>query len=251
MLRYRLLRSLLMAAVVMVAIPTAANAQAYASKIWSFDVNGGYAIPLGDLGDIASGGPTFGAGANYFVSDLVSLRVEGSWDLLSGNDDNVLTINPLGPSSSDLDGAPNITLTHLTGGFDFNFVNRADSKFVFQLFLLGGAVFVNSQKVDFRDPNPVDTGDLGCPGAPGGYCLVDWQDTYPEFRGGIRLGFEVGDCTPARARVCGEISIFGGVHWMFGNEEDTEPITSLYSGVSPFGGFQDIPVGLNIRFNVL
>ncbi|MEJ2337572.1 MAG: hypothetical protein P8Y15_01650 [Gemmatimonadales bacterium] len=222
MLRYRLLRSLLMAAVVMVAIPQAANAQAYASKIWSFDVQGGYAIPLGDLKDIAKGGPTFGAGANYFVSDLFSVRLEGSWDLLKGED--VLVATPLGPSSSDIDGGPNITLTHLTGGLDFNFINQPD--------------------------NPTDTSDLGCEGAPGGYCLIDWQDAYPEFRGGIRLGFEVGDCTPARARICGEISVFGGVHWMFGNEDDTDPITSLYN-TSPFGTFQDIPVGLNIRFNVL
>ncbi|MEJ2312183.1 MAG: hypothetical protein P8Y11_07310, partial [Gemmatimonadales bacterium] len=170
MLRYRLLRSLLMAAVVMVAIPQAANAQAYASKIWSFDVQGGYAIPLGDLKDIAKGGPTFGAGANYFVSDLFSVRLEGSWDLLKGED--VLVATPLGPSSSDIDGGPNITLTHLTGGLDFNFINQPDNKFKFQLFLLGGAVFVNSQKVDFRDSNPTDTSDLGCEDAPGGYCLI-------------------------------------------------------------------------------
>lgn len=249
MLRYRLLRSLLMAAVVMVAIPQAANAQAYSSTLWSFDVQGGYAIPLGSLSDIASGGPTFGAGANYFVSDLASVRFEASWDLLKGKDSPIAV--PSGPSSSDLDGGPNITLTHLTGGIDFDFINEPDSKFKFQLFLLGGAVFVNSQKVDFRDPSPDDTSDLGCEGAPGGFCLIDWQDTYPQFRGGLRLGFEVGDCTPARARVCGEISLYGGVHWMFGDEEDTEPITSLYPGASPFGGFQDIPVGINIRINVL
>jgi len=250
MLRYRLLRSLLMAAVVMVAIPQAANAQAYSSTLWSFDVQGGYAIPLGSLSDIASGGPTFGAGANYFVSDLASVRIEASWDLLKGKGDSPITL-PSGPSSSDLDGGPNITLTHLTGGIDFDFINKPDNRFKFQLFLLGGAVFVNSQKVDFRDPSPDDTSDLGCEGAPGGFCLIDWQDTYPQFRGGLRLGFEVGDCTPARARVCGEISLYGGVHWMFGDEEDTEPITSLYPGASPFGGFQDIPVGINIRINVL
>lgn len=253
MLRYRLLRSLLMAAVVMVAIPQAANAQAYAKRIWSFDVNGGYALPMGgDFSDIAKGGPTFGFGANYWVSNLVGLRLEGNWDLLKGNEDNLAVSipSPGGPSQSDISGAPNITLTHMTGGIDFDFINRADSRFKFQLFLLGGAVFVNSQKVDFRDPTPEDTEDLGCEDAPGGFCLIDWQDTYPEFRGGIRLGFEVGDCTPARAKVCGEIAINGGIHWMFGNETDTEPITELYNA-QPFGSFQDIPLGLNIRINVL
>ena len=250
MLRYRLLRSLLMAAVVMVAIPSAANAQAYASKIWSFDVNGGYAIPTGALGDIAKGGPMFGAGIGYAVSDLFALRLGGSVDLLKGNEDNLAVAVPLGPSSSDIDGAPNISLYHLNGGFDFDFINKPDSKFKFQLYLLGGAVFVNSQKVDLRDSSPTDTGDLGCAGV-NGFCLIDWQDAYPEFQGGIRLGFEVGDCTAARARVCGEISIFGGGNVMFGNEDDTEPITSLYPGVEPFGTFIDIPVGLNIRINVL
>lgn len=253
MLRYRLLRSLLMAAVVMVAIPQAANAQAYASKIWSFDVNGGYAIPTGALGDIAKGGPTFGAGFGYAVSNLVGLRIGGSWDLLKGNEDNLAVSipSPGGPSQSDISGAPNITLTHLNGGIDFDFIHKPDSRFKFQLFLLGGAVFVNSQKVDFRDPSPEDTEDLGCD-TPSGVtnCLIDWQDTYPEFSGGIRLGFEVGDCTPARARVCGEIAIFGGGNVMFGNEADTEPISELY-GTAPFKTFVDIPVGINIRIDVL
>jgi len=250
MLGYKSLRSLLMATVVMVAIPSAANAQAYASKIWSFDVNGGYAFPTGPLGDIAKGGATFGVGFGYAVSDLVGLRIGGDWDLLKGQD--VPLAVPLGASIDLADGrGPNITLTHLNGGIDFDFINKPDSKFKFQLYLLGGAVFVNSQKVDFRDPDPQDTGDLGCPGAPGGFCLIDWQDAYPEFKAGIRLGFEVGDCTPARARVCGEIAIFGGGNFMFGNERDTVPITALYPGAEPFGTFIDIPVGINIRINVL
>ncbi len=245
MLRYRLLRSLLMAAVVMVAIPQAANAQAYASKIWSFDVNGGYVFPTGSLGDIAKGGPTFGVGFGYAVSDLVGLRIGSDWDLLKGNEDNLLAPipSPGGPSQSDINGAPNITLWHLNGGIDFDFINNPDSRFKFQLYLLGGAVIVNSQKVDSRDPNPVDTSDLGG-------SLIDWQDTYPEFKGGIRLGFEVGDCTPARARVCGEIAIFGGGNVMFGNEDDSQFLAGLY-GEPGFGTFIDIPVGINIRINVL
>jgi hypothetical protein len=247
MFGYKTLRSLLMAAVVMVAIPSAANAQAYTSKIWSFDVGGGYAIPLGGLSDIAKGGPMIEVGFGYAVSELVGLRLGTEIDLLKGQD--VLVATPL---SSDFDGGgPNITIWHLNGGIDFDFINKPDSKFKFQLYMLGGAAFVNSQKADFRDPNPTDTRDLGCENAPGGFCLIDWQDAYPEFSGGIRLGFEVGDCTPARARVCGEIGIFGGVNMIFGNEEDTEPITSLYANASPFGSFQTFPVGLNIRINVL
>ncbi len=253
MLRYRLLRSLLMAAVVMVAIPSAANAQAYASKIWSFDVNGGYAIPSGALSDIANGGPLFGVGFGYAVSDLVGLRLGTEVDLLKGNEDAFGAIAvPLASLSTanDFDGAPNLTLWHLNGGIDFDFIHKPDSRFKFQLYLLGGVVFVNSQKVDFRDPDPDDTSDLGCPLAPDGLCLVDWQGAYPEFSGGIRLGFEVGDCTPARARVCGEISIFGGGNVMFGNEDDTEPLANLYN-TDPFGTFITIPVGINIRINVL
>ncbi len=248
MLRYRLLRSLLMAAVVMVAIPQAANAQAYASKIWSFDFGGGYAIPTGPLGDIAKGGPTFEVGFGYAVSNLVGLRVGGSLDLLKGNEDN---FGPIAvPLSSDaFSGAPNTNLWHLNGGIDFDFIHKEDSKFKFQLYLLGGAVFVNTQKVDLRDPDPDTTEDLGCDGV-GGLCLIDWQDAYPEFEAGIRLGFEVGDCTPARARVCGEIGIFGGGNIMFGNEEDSDPFATLFN-TDGFGTFIDIPVGLNIRINVL
>lgn len=248
MLRYRLLRSLLMAAVVMVAIPQAANAQAYASKIWSFDVNGGYAIPTGSLSNVASGGPTFGFGFGYAISDLVSLRAGSDFDLLKGQE-LLVAIPPIANPEITAPDGPNITLFHVNGGIDFDFIHKPDSKFKFQLYLLGGAVFVNSQKVDFRDPDPDDTSDLGCNGVDG-LCLIDWQDAYPEVKLGIRLGFELGDCTPARARVCGEIGIFGGGNIMFGNEEDSDPLASLY-GEDGFGTFIDIPVGLNIRINVL
>ena len=247
MFGYKTLRSLLMAAVVMVAIPSALNAQAFASKIWNFDFGGGYAIPVGGLSDIAKGGPMFQFGAGYAISDLVSIRAGTEVDLLKGQDLAVAV--PLGPSSSDISGGPNITIWHLNGGIDLDLVRRPDSKFRFQFYFLGGAAFVNSQKVDLRDPNPADTRDLGCDGIDG-LCLIDWQDAYPEISAGIRLGFQVGDCTPARARVCGEIAIFGGGNFVFGNEEDTEPITALH-GTEPFGSFTTIPVGLNIRINVL
>ena len=113
MFGYKTLRSLLMAAVVMVAIPTAANAQAYTSKIWSFDVGGGYAIPLGGLSDIAKGGPMIEVGLGYAVSELVGLRVGTEVDLLKGQDGLVAT--PL----SSFDG--NITIWHLNGGIDLFF----------------------------------------------------------------------------------------------------------------------------------
>ena len=141
MLGYRTLRSLLMAAVVMVAIPSAANAQAYASKIWAFDVNGGYAIPTGSLSNVAKGGPTVGFGFGYAVSDLVSLRAGSDFDLLKGQD--VAIAVPLSGVDLSEGRGPNITLFHVNGGVDFDFIHNPDSKFKFQLYLLGGAVFVN------------------------------------------------------------------------------------------------------------
>ena len=239
MLRYRLLRSLLMAAVVMVAIPQAANAQAYSSRLWSFDFGGGYTLPLGSLSDVSSGGFGFTVGANYFVSDLLGLRVETGGDFLSGKDDDLLISNPLVNGEP---GAPNLRFYHILGGLDFDFVDPADpdNSFRFQLFLLGGAAIVNSDKFA-APPSPT---------FPNGLVNGSWQDAYPEFRGGIRLGFALGDCAPQRARVCGELFFTGGSHIMFANEEDTAAIASLYRGASPFGTAITLPLTLGIRLNV-
>ncbi len=247
MLGYKSLRSLLMATVVMVAIPSAANAQAYSSRLWSFDLFGGVAIPTSSLSNVSGTGPSFGVGANYYVSNRVGLRLETSLDLLKGDEDGLaISIpSPGGPSQSDISGAPNISLYHLNGGLEFDLVDRTNRKVNFTLFALGGVVFVNSQKVDFRV-----SGELGCDPPVGTLCLVDWQDAYPELRAGFRLGFQLGDCAPARARVCGDFFINGGAHLMFGNEDDTEPITALYN-TSAFSTFYDFPIQIGFRINVL
>ncbi len=226
MLGYKSLRSLLMATVVMVAIPSAANAQAYSSRIWSFDVFGGLAIPTSALSDVSKTGPSFGVGADYYVSNRVGLRLETSLDLLG---------------SGDLSGSQEVDLRlyHLNGGLEFDLVDRTNRKVNFTLFALGGVVFVNSEK--FSSPPS--------PSAPNGTVIADWQDAYPELRAGFRLGFQLGDCTPARAKVCGDFFINGGLHLMFGNERDTEPIAALYN-TSAFSSFYDFPIQIGFRINV-
>jgi len=240
MLGYKSLRSLLMATVVMVAIPSAANAQAYSSRLWSFDFYGGVAIPTSDLSDISSTGASFGVGADYYVSNRVGLRIEGNLDLLGGNDDGLVVPTPLINGDS---GAPNIRLYHLNGGLEFDIVDRTDKKVNFTIFVLGGVVFVNSDKFS------VPAGQSST--FPNGLVLGDWQDAYPEVRAGFRLGFQLGDCTPGRARVCADLFINGGGNLMFGNEEDTEPITALYPGVDSFSSFYSFPIQIGFRINVL
>ena len=239
MLGYKSLRSFLMAAVVMVAIPATLNAQAYSSRLWSFDLYGGVAIPTSSLGDISKAGPSFGVGADYYVSNRVGLRLEGSLDILGGNDDGLVVPSPLIDGGS---GAPSVRLYHLNGGAEFDLVDRTNSKVSFTLFALGGVAFVNSQKFSLP-PGRSST-------FPDGLVLGDWQDAYPEVRAGFRLGFQLGECAPARAKVCGDFFINGGAHLMFGNEEDTEPIAALYN-TSPFGSFYDFPIQIGFRINVL
>jgi len=241
MLGYKSLRSLLMATVVMVAIPSAANAQAYSSRIWSFDLFGGVAIPTSSLGDISKAGPSFGVGADYYVGNRVGLRLEGSLDILGGNDDNVIGV-PTPSGAQGLDIPPDVRLYHLNGGLEFDLVNRANRKVNFTLFALGGVVFVNSQKFSL----PAGASSK----FPNGLVLGDWQDAYPEVRAGFRLGFQLGDCTPARAKVCGDFFINGGANLMFGNEDDTEPIAALYN-TSAFSTFSSFPIQIGFRFNVL
>jgi hypothetical protein len=237
MLGYKSLRSLLMATVVMVAIPSAAEAQAYSSRLWSFDFYGGVAIPTSDLGDISKTGASFGVGADYYLSNRIGLRLEGTLDLLGGKDDDLLIPTPLVSGES---GAPSLRLYHLNGGVEVDLVDRTDRKVNFTLFVLGGMVIVNSDK--FVSPPS--------PSAPNGTVSADWQDAYPELRAGFRLGFQLGDCVPARARVCGDFFINGGAHLMFGNEDDTEFIAALYN-TSAFSSFYSFPIQIGFRINVL
>ena len=237
MLGYRSFRSLLMAALVMLAIPAALNAQAYSNRLWSFDFYGGVAIPTSDLSDVADAGPTFGVGANYYVSNRVGLRIEGNLDILGGKDSD-LGVPVLLDGDS---GGPDIRLWHLNGGVEFDLVDRTNRKVNFTLFVLGGVVFVNSDK--FSSPPS--------PSFPNGIKTGDWQDAYPELRAGFRLGYQLGDCTPGRAGICADLFINGGANLMFGDEEDTEPITSLFSGADTFDTFTSFPIQIGIRINVL
>ena len=237
MLGYKRLGSLLMAAVVMLAIPATASAQfaRYSSRMWSFDLFGGVAIPLSDLGDVSKAGPSFGVGGNYYINSRFSLRIEGSLDLLRAEDSG-FTPNPdrLGEE------APNISLYHIVGGFEYDLIDPTQQKARLTFYLMGGGVAVNSQKFSTPASSTFENGLL----------VADWQDFYPEVRGGFRLGVALSDCTPGGGKTCAAFFVNGGAHLMFGNEDDTIPITDAFA-IEPFGTFFDIPLQIGFKINVL
>ncbi|MGH7540408.1 MAG: hypothetical protein ACRELC_05370, partial [Gemmatimonadota bacterium] len=81
---YKQLGVVLGAVAALAFLPARADAQfvRYSPIFWSFEGAGGIALPVGDLGDVADPGPTFGVAVSYFLNPRFALRIEGSLDLL-------------------------------------------------------------------------------------------------------------------------------------------------------------------------
>lgn len=84
-------------------LPQAAEAQ---EREWTFDGQGGIAIPIGELSDLTNVGPAAGVGAAFWFNPRVAVRVDGAVDILNGR-----TLSN-GPS-------PDMRLWHYNAGVEF------------------------------------------------------------------------------------------------------------------------------------
>lgn len=211
---------LVMGAVAALAIlPARADAQVvrYSPIFWSFEGNGGIAIPLGDLADAASSGPSFGLAAGYFLNPRLALRAEGSLDLL-GEGDGV-TIDP------------ELQVWHYTGGIEYHIADPTQN-LLFALDLgVGGVTF--------------DTEVFALEG--GGQAT--FSQTYLAANGGLKVGYNFWRHSQTNVPMA-TIFLQGDFHLMFADEDDSARFAGLAGETSGFGTAYSVPITAGIRFNI-
>jgi len=216
---------LVMGAVAALAIlPARADAQVvrYSPIFWSFEGNGGIAIPLGDLSDAASSGPSFGIAAGYFLNPRLVLRAEGSVDLL-GEGDGV---------TED----PNLTVWHYTGGIEYHISDPTQNLlFAFDIGV-GGATFDTEVFTvdDFPDAGDQTTGSFGA--------------TYLAGNAGLKVGYNFWRHSATNVPMA-TLFLQGDFHLIFADEDDTEFFAAL-TGEPAFGTVYEVPITAGIRFNI-
>lgn len=223
---YKKLGFVLGAVAALAFLPARADAQIvrYSPIFWSFEGNGGIALPLGDLGDVADAGPSFGLAASYFLNPRLALRAEGSLDMYGA------------PSAiSDIDD-PDLRIWHFTGGLEFHLVDPTGNTTVAFDVGVGGVTF--DTKV-FQVDNFPNSGDT----ATGAF-----QKTYLAGNAGIKLGYNFWRHAETNTPMA-TIFIQGDFHLMFADEDDSA-LLATFNGASPFGTVFAVPVTAGLRFNI-
>lgn len=216
---------LVMGAVAALAIlPARADAQVvrYSPIFWTFEGNGGIAIPLGDLADVASSGPSFGVAAGYYLNPRLVLRVEGSVDRL-GEGDGV---------TDD----PDLGLWHYTGGIEYHIADPTQNLlFAFDIGV-GGATFDTDVFTvdDYPNPGDTTTGNFG--------------NTYLAGNAGLKVGYNFWRHSQTNIPMA-TVFLQGDFHLIFANEDHTELLAAL-SGEPGFGTVYEVPITAGIRFNI-
>ncbi len=200
-------------------LPARADAQLvrYSPIFWSFEGNGGIAIPLGDLSDVAGSGPSFGLAVGYFLNPRLALRAEGSIDLM-GEADGVLV-------------DPNLQIWHYTGGIEYHIADPTqDLLFAFDIGV-GGVTF--------------DTDVFTTPGGT----IANFGDTYLAGNAGLKVGYNFWRNSQTNIPMA-TIFVQGDFHLMFADETGSAIFTSLAGKTTGFGTVYEVPITAGIRFNI-
>lgn len=143
---------------------------------------GGLAFPASTMSDFQDGGPSFGLGLEYLLTDRVFVRGSGAVDLMTGRDAEELG------SPGELD-APDMTLFHYTAGLGVRLVPPEASNWDIALSLEVGATSIS-------------TDDFPAGAVPPGQFVGDDEEatdeasfsaTYLTFSPGLRVGYTIQD----------------------------------------------------------
>lgn len=179
----------------------------------SVDARGGLAIPVAEMDALAQTGASFGGGVAIHLSRRVALRADGEYQSLTGarTSDGVLF-------------ADMSSLT-ATGGIEVHFLDP-ETRWTGSLSLGAG---ISTLETD-------DTTDDGT-AAPVGADLTNLA-----FRGGTKLGYQVGD------RI--DLYLEPAVYLVALDRDDTRPFAAVTGDVSAFDVGWRIPLQAGVRFHL-
>lgn len=187
-----------LAAAALMLVPRAADAQ----QAITTDLEGGIAVPAGDVSDAVDPGPAFTLGFNFRVHDMISIRAEGGTDLYGVKD----IADPTGAQES-IPG-PDMTMTRLDVGLVFHAVQPD----------MGGGFWVDADvgggyHILTTDDYSIQVSDTGLE------TDLDLSDGYLGAKGGLTLGYDFTDAVSA--------FVGGDAYLVPADAEDLEPFSDL------------------------
>lgn len=234
---YKKLGMVLGAVAALAILPARVDAQfvRYSPIFWSFEGNGGVAIPVGDLSDVAEIGPSFGLAASYFLNPRFALRVEGSLDLFGEGDNATLSA-----------GDAELRAWHFTGGFEYHITDPSASG-LFATFDAGaGGVTFDTDRFTVDDVSCTAT---GCSTSPGAQSTGNFDQTYFALNGGLKLGYNFARHASTGVPIA-TIFIAGDVHYLFADDIDSALLAAANGQATGFDTAVSIPITGGIRFNI-
>lgn len=185
-----------LAAAALMLVPRAADAQ----QAITTDLEGGIAVPAGDLSDAIDPGPAFTLGFNFQVHDRVSIRLEGGTDLYKVTDVADLTVD------GETEPGPDVTLTRLGAGLVFHAVSAEQTGGVWVDVDAGGGYYIlTTDSYEIDTPSDVET--------------LDVAQGYLGAKGGLTVGYQFHDAVSA--------FVGGDAYLVPGDADDLEAFTEL------------------------
>ena len=224
---YKKLGLVLGAVVALALMPARADAQMvrYSPIFWSFDVGGGYAIPLGTLSDNMKAGPSLALGASYFLNPRLALRAEGGLSWMGDTD------------AVEARGAdPQLQIWTYTGGIEYHISDPTGDLMFTVDFGVGGATF-DSKVFTVNDYPTVGASTTGT-----------FNKTRMAIDGGLKVGYNF-----ARHAATGvpmaTIYLKADANVIFTKNVDTA-LWSALNSAQPFGTGLLLPITAGIRVNL-
>jgi hypothetical protein len=236
MVGYKKLGMVLGAVAVLALLPARADAQfvRYSPVFWAIEGNGGITLPMGDLGDVADPGLTFGLAGSYFLNPRFALRVEGGLSFLGAADG----------SQGGVD--PDLSMWGFTGGFEYHITDPTSSTFFTFDLGAGGVTF----DTDVFTVNDVDcSSPSGCSPSTGAQSRGNFDRTYFALNGGLQLGYNFAR-HGATGTPMGTIFIGADIYLVFADAVDSSLISALYGNTSGFDTAYAIPITGGLRLNI-
>lgn len=180
----------------------------------SLEIRGGTSLPASDDGgfrETVSPGGSFGIGGSVRVHPRVSLRLDGDWEFLPGDDT---------PASGAF---PDQDLLHYNGGVEVDVLPRNVRPWSVRANLgLGATTWMTGE---FQD----------------GATQSDINETYFTLNGGVKLGYDLSS----------RFNLFAGfqAYRAFTDEEDSAVFNSVRPDVEFFDSVWTFPFQVGLRLN--
>lgn len=209
----------------LLAVPVASSAQdpdAYIdgeSPMSNLELEAGAGIGVGaaDLTEYTQPGLAVGAGAGFWLSDHVALRVDGDFSALGGDETGI---------EADVT-TPDMNLYHLTAGLEFDLLGRDEPDNAWTMRVNAGAGGSTLDTEDFLDV-PDEEADI--------------THTVANVNAGAELGRELSENVM--------LTVSGQAFYMFLDEYNFNNLADLRPAEGPIQDGINIPVTLSLRWDI-